>query len=283
MKLILGQEYKRTELHDYFGGSRQSGISAPAQHDFVFIFSSESGEQHGYSDGWHDNGNVYDYTGEGQHGDMTFKRGNETLRTHKDIGKRVFLMTTTQPTYVKYEAELSLIDWYYFDGLDSSGQNRKAIKFIFNRCDFKNDLQDTKSSSLNLEPDVTSRRGLVTTRVGQGKYRQSLVRKFNRRCAVTGCDVEEVLIASHIVPWRDSTDAERHDEANGILLSPALDALFDKHLISFTNEGEIIISSSLTDENLEALNITHDMRITVTDDMHPYLNRHRLRLRNTEK
>ena len=53
------------------------------------------------------------------------------------------------------------------------------------------------------------------------------------------------MIASHIVPWKDSSDQERRDVNNGILLSPTYDALFDKHLISFDDTGSIIISSKI--------------------------------------
>jgi predicted restriction endonuclease len=79
----------------------------------------------------------------------------------------------------------------------------------------------------------------VTSRVGQGYYRQKLIKKFNGKCAVTKNDVEEILIANHIVPWRHSSDEERLDPDNGILLSPLYDALFDKHMITFGDDGSI--------------------------------------------
>lgn len=49
--------YKRSSLHDQFGGNRQSGISPSAINPFIFIFSGKSGAQYGYRDGW-DNKNV---------------------------------------------------------------------------------------------------------------------------------------------------------------------------------------------------------------------------------
>ncbi|WP_071596984.1 HNH endonuclease signature motif containing protein [Niabella aurantiaca] len=60
-------------------------------------------------------------------------------------------------------------------------------------------------------------------------------------CAVTGYTKHEILIASHIVPWRHANNIERLDVHNGILLSPVYDALFDQHLISFENNGKIIL------------------------------------------
>ena len=50
MELVIGEEYKRSALHDAFGGNRQGGIATCANHDITFVFSGESGEQYGYSD-----------------------------------------------------------------------------------------------------------------------------------------------------------------------------------------------------------------------------------------
>ena len=86
------------------------------------------------------------------------------------------------------------------------------------------------------------------------------------------------MIASHIVPWRLSTDEERLDVDNGILLSPLYDALFDKHLISFKDDGEILIANSIKDDNLKT-NIRLNAKIIVTEGMKKYLSRHRLLLR----
>ena len=52
-------------------------------------------------------------------------------------------------------------------------------------------------------------------------------------CSVTNCELHKILISSHIVPWSKSNEKERLDVGNGILLSPNLDSLFDRHLISF--------------------------------------------------
>jgi putative restriction endonuclease len=52
-----------------------------------------------------------------------------------------------------------------------------------------------------------------------------------------------VLIASHIKPWRKSTDEEKLDQNNGLLLSPHVDRLFDSGLISFADDGQILCAS----------------------------------------
>lgn len=279
MNLIIGEEYKRSALHDAFGGNRQGGIATCANHDIIFIFSSESGEQYGYSDRWE--GDYYLYTGEGQYGDMKFTRGNAAIRDHETSGKRLLLMQTTRSTYVEYVANLVFVDYNYFDTHDRNGSNRRAIRFTLERAGEASEPAANKPSTPYpyKRPNTTERTGLVTSRVGQGWYRRELLHKFGGRCAVTGLDLEELLIASHIVPWRHSTDEEKLDPNNGILLSPAFDACFDKHLISFSDDGDILLSPSLTSKQRAAIGISGNESIEVSEGMKVYLSRHRAELR----
>jgi 5-methylcytosine-specific restriction protein A len=74
---VQGHVYKRSDLHARYGGQAQGGISTPAHHSFIFLFTSESGEHYGYEDGWSDDTDgIFLYTGEGQVGDMEYVRGN---------------------------------------------------------------------------------------------------------------------------------------------------------------------------------------------------------------
>lgn len=125
------------------------------------------------------------------------------------------------------------------------------------------------------KPNTTERTGLVTSRVGQGYYRQQLIEKWNGTCPVTKCNLTSILIASHIVSWSQSTDDEKLDVDNGILLSPNLDALFDKHLISFDDEGKILLSESISQANIEKLGISKNRKIHVNEKTKEYLRRHR--------
>ena len=125
------------------------------------------------------------------------------------------------------------------------------------------------------KPDETERKGLVTSRVGQGYYRQQIIERWEGRCPVSGVTITPLLIASHIVPWSQSNDEEKLDVNNGILLSPNFDALFDRHLISFENDGSILISDKLTQEDREALGVVESIKISVSEGMISYLERHR--------
>ena len=251
---IEGKIYKRSIIHDKYGGSRQGGIAASASYPYIFIFSGDAGHQHGYKDQW-ENENVFSYTGEGQVNDMTFVRGNLALRDHFENKKKVFLFIYVEKAMVRYEAELELLTVDYFQGQDREGKERTAIKFFFKRVGktlsySKNELSSPHSEEdqaiyKNSIPNKTEREGLIISRVGQGAYRKSILFRWDFKCAVTNYSKKEILIASHIVPWKDSNDQERLDVDNGILLSPTYDALFDQHLISFENNGKIILSDTL--------------------------------------
>ncbi len=85
MQFKKGEVYKRSLIHEEYGGNRQSGIAYPAKHDMVFIFTGFSGEEYGYNDRW-ENG-YFLYYGEGQEGDMEFVRGNKAIKTQREKGK----------------------------------------------------------------------------------------------------------------------------------------------------------------------------------------------------
>lgn len=84
-------------------------------------------------------------------------------------------------------------------------------------------------------PDETQRELMARARIGQGKFRADLVANWRKGevCALTGLAVPEMLIASHIKPWRDSSNEERLDPMNGLLLAAHADKLFDRFLMSF--------------------------------------------------
>lgn len=280
LNFLIGQEYKRSDIHDRYGGSRQNGISSSRKQPAVFIFTGETGEQYGYADEWV--GDLFYYTGHGQIGDMRFINGNKAIRDHVMDGRGLFLFETTKRSHVRFVGQLVFVDYEYFLTPDRDGRNRRGIRFVLRRAD-NNEVEHphnpAKAALRYSLPDKTSRKGLVTSRVGQGWYRQALLEKFDRRCAATGIGVEEILVASHIVPWAEASDTERLDPENGILLSPNYDALFDRHMISFDAHGSLINSEMLDIEALISLGIDPATRIEVTEGMQPYLSRHRDRLR----
>lgn len=289
LPFIPNQIYnRRADIHALYGGNWQSGICPSANFPFIFIFSGKSGHQHGYKDGW-DNPNVFSYTGEGQAGDMKFTKGNLALRDHLQKGKRVFLFESENKGLVKFICEVEFFDADYFETHNTAGITRLGIKFFFKRKGAYVPVQPALFDAPSLAadplveyeikiPNETERRGLVTSRVGQGAYRKRIIHRWEYKCAVTGFDKLNVLIASHIVPWSDSNDNERLDVHNGILLSPTYDALFDKHLITFENTGKIILSPIIEPQAFQKIGVTGREKIQSLSNFNfEYLDKHRIR------
>lgn len=277
---------RRADIHAIYGGSWQGGICPSASYPYIFIFSGKSGHQHGYKDGW-DNPNIFSYTGEGQAGDMKFTKGNLALRDHINNGKRVFLFESESKGFVRFISEVEFYDVDYFETHDTKGNLRIGIKFFFKRKGAYLPIQPSLFDSIGaandsgpqeeiIFPNETERKGLVTSRVGQGAYRKRIIHRWEYKCAVTGFDKLPVLIASHILPWAKANDNQRLDVYNGILLSPTYDALFDRHLISFENNGRIILSDTIEREAFLKIGVNGNERISnFSNGNFEYLDHHR--------
>lgn len=150
-----------------------------------------------------------------------------------------------------------------------------AIDCIDN--DYDAEIKIANDIAQNHNISVTEKERIIKARVGQGTYRDDLMKKYDSKCVVTGIDNKKLLIASHIKPWSICDNAERVDVNNGLLLSANMDRLFDSGLITFENDGHIWISSFLGKANEQRLNIDESIYIDLkaTSDMLQYLEYHR--------
>lgn len=124
----IGQEYnRRRQLHELYGGSRQSGMCPSSSHPFLFLFTGSGGEQHGYHDRFV-NG-LFLYTGEGQSGDMRFIRGNRALRDHIQDGRHVLLFEQSSKGFCRFRGEHYYVGHHFETRPDTSGASRQAIVF----------------------------------------------------------------------------------------------------------------------------------------------------------
>lgn len=136
----------------------------------------------------------------------------------------------------------------------------------------QNDVMVDTANSGMLE---TERNALIKSRIGQGVFRDGLLRLWGG-CAVTGYRRSVMLIASHIKPWRDSTNSERLDPFNGLLLQPTIDRLFDSGLISFDHKGNILRSPNFAVDELVELGISPDASLRrIPSETMRYLEYHR--------
>ncbi len=134
------------------------------------------------------------------------------------------------------------------------------------------DLQVTELlNSTKLEQ--TDKVQIILARRGQGLFRRN-VTKIEPSCRLTGLADPRMLRASHIKPWRASSDAERLDGYNGFLWAPHVDHLFDQGWISFTADGVLCLSPFLDPKVLRAWALPEEKRISVEAKHSPYLEFH---------
>ena len=91
---------------------------------------------------------------------------------------------------------------------------------------------------------------LTKQRKGQDYFRRMILTNYGGRCALTGIDIPQLLLASHIIPWADkSHKKERLNPCNGICLSALYDKAFDQGLISISPDDYSVVISSVLREN----------------------------------
>jgi putative restriction endonuclease len=100
----------------------------------------------------------------------------------------------------------------------------------------------------------TDRLAIIRARKGQGLFKER-VGQIESRCRITGVENPAHLVASHCKPWRDSTNEERLNGENGLLLTPSIDHLFDRGFIGFENNGKLIISPVAHGPSLQRMGI----------------------------
>ncbi len=147
-------------------------------------------------------------------------------------------------------------------------------------ADFATKLDDIVESNIqqDVSLDQTIREQLVRARRGQGIFRKRVL-DVEPVCRVTGIDKTNLLIASHIKPWRAcGTAAERLDGSNGLMMAPHADFLFDRGLLTFEEDGRTIFSSQLTDSDADKLGMHKLQRPPprpLSDNSAAYLHHHR--------
>src|SRR5258705_548674 len=132
---------------------------------------------------------------------------------------------------------------------------------------------------IETDPSVneTDREAIVRARRGQGLFKQRVMR-IETHCRITGVDNPSYLLASHCKPWRDSSNEERLNGENGLLLTPSIDLWFDRGFIGFEDSGNLIISPVAHKPSLQRMGL-ETKRVTnvgpFTDGQRQFLEFHR--------
>lgn len=166
------------------------------------------------------------------------------------------------------EALIALLGQQYFDALSSLVAFPESPDPVFD--------QDVAAPVEADEIAETFRDQVIRARRGQGVFRANVM-LVESACRVTGLSDPRHLRASHIKPWRDSTNRERLDGKNGLLLSPHIDHLFDQGYISFSPSQELLVVPNTRREVLDKWGIDAGTRVGSFDrDQQAFLDYHRV-------
>jgi len=268
--LQIGQEYDRPYLAALWGYQSfqaiSKGVVTPSGTDIIILFVTRSKQitLQQYND--FIDGDLLFWEGEDKHG------SDQRIINARNRKDKIYL----------FYRETHHTPFVFFERIhltDSQQNVSKPSEFIF------------RISSLPRVPDAfvdinlhandmagiaeTEKRALIKSRIGQGEFREDLVKLWGS-CSLTGLTNISLLKASHIKPWRDSTNSERLDPYNGLLLTPNYDLLFDWGLIAFRENGKIIISDRLSRNDRRAFQADEGQMLRkIYPENQPYLEYHR--------
>ena len=134
INFVMGNVYRRRDMHGQFGGQQQGGISTPASVPAIWLFTGDNAAFYGYKDAWVDV-KTFRYYGEGQYGDMKFVRGNRAIRDHNQNGESLMLFDRIGDGYVKFLGNMFLVRYDMERGKDLNNVIRDIIVFTLKYAD----------------------------------------------------------------------------------------------------------------------------------------------------
>lgn len=266
-QLEVGKLYPRTELFPLWGYAGieaiSRGVITPAGARYIILFVTRQKQQSLTQ--YHDflSGDYLHWEGEKRHGsDRRIARaaesGDEIHLFYRDIHHTPF----------RYHGQILLLRF-----IEHVTEPSEFIFRVVHDLGPEDDIS-TRLDDLSILPD-TERETIVRARVGQGLFREYLLELWGG-CAVTGIEQADLLRASHIKPWRSSTNVERLNRHNGLLLLPQYDHLFDRGYITFDESGRLEPSPAIVTLPPDRLGIEMDARLRhVFEEQVPYLEYHR--------
>ncbi|MGR3913249.1 MAG: HNH endonuclease [Gammaproteobacteria bacterium] len=93
-------------------------------------------------------------------------------------------------------------------------------------------------------PQGQERERVVRERVNQGFFRRAILSSYNQQCCITGLEMPDLLIASHIIPWAKNKP-ERLNPQNGLCLNALHDKAFDRGLITISTGYQVMLSGAI--------------------------------------
>ncbi|MCL1152576.1 HNH endonuclease [Shewanella chilikensis] len=258
-KLNIGQEYERPYLADIWGykgfQAISRGVVTPSGTKFIILFVTKQKQEAltQYND--YLDGDLLHWEGEKKHSSDTrvinARSANDEIHLfYRDIHHTPFVYYGQ--IHLKEHRLLSSSPSQFVFSIRNENRSPDIFQDIeTHQCEFK---------SL----DQTEKDSIVKSRIGQGLFRDGVVELWGS-CSVTGLSNHSLLRASHIKPWRDSSNQERIDPMNGLLLQPTLDHLFDLGLITFSETGKIIVSKKLSQDDINKLELKFELNFKLRE------------------
>lgn len=159
--------------------------------------------------------------------------------------------------------------WKLFADYEAIANKKEALVFTYGKEKVLETPAEKRADKKEAE--------LRYARLGQGKYREQMLEECPF-CPITMINDERLLIASHAKPWVVSTDKEKVDPKNGLILSPLFDKLFDKGFITFTDDKYMKLSNWITPQNYKRMGLkdnTYIQMLPLDEERCKYLAYHR--------
>lgn len=199
----VGKVYnRRTDIHGVYKGQQYGGIATPANHPYVFIFTSEAGEEYGYSDGFSPDG-TFRYTGEGQVGDMLMSKGNLAIRDHQKNNKEILLFEAASQGMVRFVGNCNYITHHAEERPDKNSKQRAAFIFHLDIVPQTKSngvespkapylIKPTKSKSLKQLREIalsnTPTKAKAKEKLIHVKYRSDAIKLYAKKRAIGYCE-----------------------------------------------------------------------------------------------
>lgn len=122
-------------------------------------------------------------------------------------------------------------------------------------------IESSDEEDIPLEGEERMAYGRV--RANQRVFRKVVLSAYGGKCCITGIDLEEVLIASHIKPWKWSDSKEKLNPRNGLCLNALHDKAFDRGLIAVNDDYSIAVSNVVSqspNDAVRSLLLGHESR-----------------------
>lgn len=99
---------------------------------------------------------------------------------------------------------------------------------------------------IELFPEGVDKEQQIRGRIGQYFFRMAVLSAYDNRCCITGLAIPDLLVASHIKPWKSADiKTERTNPMNGLALNALHDKAFDRGLITIKPNYIISVSSQI--------------------------------------